>query len=248
MSFLGPSGAGGASGKGVVPGTQGTPTLIRSARNIADGARFTHTTGAAGEMAPKSISVSTDLKIYKTVDNTLVETVTNPMSNLFGTSLVNGTSYYIKTTGVDANGNRSLESPASNSLTALGLPGTPGTPTATGSTNAFSTSWTASASGGETTTYTLKLYQSSNSGSSYTNIYTDTTTNTSYSYGSLPGGSTYYYYVTVTPSNASGNGTMVTSPTANVTAAPPPPPYFAPPPSFGPWFPPPPPYFGPRFY
>lgn len=244
MSFLGASGAGGQSGRGIVPLTPTSFTFSRLVANNGDPAKFWvyNIVNPSQAGASQKTSRNITANIYKTSDNTLFQSVDNAdFIQYIGTNLVVGTSYYVKLQQNDTiTGIKSPETAASSSLVAMTKPANMGTITATNGVGLLNTSWTAVNAGGDSSvTYSMTLYQSSNSGSSYSQLSTATTTNTSYAWGSLPGGSTYYYYVTITPSNSLGASNSSTTNGVNVTSAAPPPPYFAPPP--------PPPYFPPSF-
>lgn len=237
MSFLGSSGSGGAAGHLPLVAPL-KPTISRVSINNGSTPQFSVNDTYQVQDNPKAIFH----KYYRlyTAAGVLVRDY-NQTTGTMGTdtTLVAGTSYYATLSQYDTVTQRIGVSPNSDSVTALTLPANMGTISASNGVGTLNTSWTAVNAGGDTSvTYTMKLYQSSNSGSTYTQISTATTTNTSYSWGSLTGGAGWYYYVNITPSNTLGSSTAANSSGVNVTSAapppPPPPPYF--PPFFGPFF------------
>jgi hypothetical protein len=247
MSFLAASGSAGGSGH-TPPTPPTTFTLSRVVRDNGTSPQFQISSASGGTFANKnlvSFSYPYSARLYRTSDNVLIQTVALTPTATTSTTITAGTSYYVKLTSTDIVTQQvSIESSASAAQIALTKPANMGTITASNGVGVLNTSWTAVNAGGDSSvTYSMILYQSANSGSSYSQAATATTTNTSYAWTGLTGGSTYYYYVQITPSNTLGSSNSAVSGTINVTsAAPPPPP--PPPPAFGPFFPP---FFGPYF-
>jgi hypothetical protein len=248
MSFLGASGSSGGSGHLPSGGpTSITWNRVSTANNGTP--RFVATDYSGATYPPKrrtgSEVSSVIAKLYKTSDNSLVETINNFNFNTnFGTSLVKGTSYYLKLTIVDSvTGQPGDEGSKSSDLVGMVLPGAQTAPTAVGSTEYVSFTWTAPDAGGGSLTYRTILYQSTNSGSNYIEYNTNPSQTATSAAFSVPGGSTYRYKLNVLPSNELGSSTSADSNVVTVTASappPPPPPFF---PGFGPFFP----GFGPSF-
>ena len=228
MSLLGASGAG-ATGAKASPLV--LPTNIVMTRYPASFVPYGTTPGfdinytLSTQNGNKS-NIEHGSKVYRTSDNLLMRTYTNGTNTVVNT-IVAGTEYYGKVYITDTVQNLTIESTATANMVAMTKPSDQTIINGFSNTGGtFEANWTAlttTESGGGTITYNWQLYSSSDTGTTYSPTNSGTTTSTSISLSSIPGGSNWRHYVSIYPSNALGNGGTRTSGVVAVAA---PGPYF----------------------